>query len=96
MSSRTPEECIDLALNESATAETRREAISELKMANECDELERLVRRESLDDRYRQQTLKALATPQCHSTLRGLVDEGALKEPLREDATELLETVEDD
>ncbi len=94
MSSRTPQECIDRALDESADGETRSAAIHELKTANECDELEALVRRESLDEQYRRQALEALATPQCDSTLRELVEEDPIGGSLQDDAAALLETVE--
>lgn len=93
MSSRTPEECIDLALDEGADADDREYAIHELKLANECDELEAMVRRESLAGEYRRAALRALATPQCDSTLRELVEEGALASSLRAEATDLLEDV---
>ncbi|RBI58989.1 hypothetical protein DMJ13_24580 [halophilic archaeon] len=95
MSSRTPKECVDLAVDESASKDRREDAIQELKTANECDELEKLVRMDGLDDRYRERALRALATPQCDSTLRELVEEGPLDESLRESATELLREVEE-
>ncbi|MGQ3411900.1 hypothetical protein ACT4ML_06510 [Natrinema sp. LN54] len=95
MSSRTPEECIDLALDDEAADGRRTDAIRELKTANECDELAALVRRENLADQYRRQALEALATPQCDSTLRTLVEDG-LEGSLQQDAEELLATVEDD
>jgi hypothetical protein len=96
VSSRTPEECVDLALDEEAAEEDRTDAIRELKTANECDELEAIVRREDLDDAYRQQALEAVATPQCDSTLRELVDDGSLEDSIRQDAEALLAGVEDD
>ncbi|QLK25934.1 hypothetical protein HYG81_17950 [Natrinema zhouii] len=96
MSSRTPEECVDLALDEGAAEEKRVGAIRELRTANECDELEALVRTERIDDRYRRQALEELATPQCDSTLRELVDDEPLEGPLHREAEELLATVEDD
>jgi hypothetical protein len=42
-------------------------------MANECDELGALVRRESLAEEYRPAALRALETPQCSATLRELL-----------------------
>ncbi|ELY70965.1 hypothetical protein [Natrinema versiforme] len=95
MSSRTPAECIDLALDEGADEERRADAIRELKTANECDELAALVREEDIDERYRRQALESLATPQCDSALRHLVDDG-LEGSLQGDAEELLASVEDD
>jgi hypothetical protein len=95
MSSRTPEECIALALDEGADEERRAGAIRELKTANECDELAALARRTELNDEYRRRALEALATPQCDSTLRELVDEGALEGELGEAAAKLLATVDD-
>ena len=95
MSSRTPTECVDLAVDESATDEQREDAVDELRTANECDELEELVRKDDLDDRYRERALRALATPQCDSTLRELVEESSLDESLRDDAEALLREVEE-
>jgi hypothetical protein len=94
MSSRTPEECVDLAVDESATEERRDTAIHELEMANECDELANLVRTDDLDGRYRRRALRALATPQCDSTLQRLAEDDALDRSLREAAEELLGEVE--
>ncbi|WP_222919876.1 hypothetical protein [Natrinema sp. SYSU A 869] len=96
MSSRTPAECVDLALDEGADEENRAGAIRELKTANECDELAALVREERIADQYRHQALEALATPQCDSALRKLVNKGPLEGALGEEAEELLATVEDD
>lgn len=90
MSSRTPEECVELALDESADADEREAAIHALKSANECDELEALVRRGELGDQFRHRALRALATPQCDATLRELVEDGPLERPLRAEAEKLL------
>lgn len=95
MSSRTPEECIELAVDEAADKDEREDAIHSLKMANECDELEGLVRMDELEDHYRQRALQALATPQCDSTLQELVAEGPLKQSLQEMAEGLLHDMED-
>lgn len=78
MSSRTPEECVELALDDGADADDRERAIHELKLANECDELGQLVRRESLAEEYRRGALRALETPQCGATLRELVEDDDL------------------
>jgi len=75
--------------------EKRAGAIRELRTANECDELEAIVRETSVDDRYRRQALEELATPQCDSTLRELVHDEPLEGPLHQEAEELLATVED-
>lgn len=91
VSSRTPEECIDLATDESAAQEDREAAIDALKLSNDCDDLEDLVRMESLQERYRRHALQALATPQCDSTLRVLADDDALETELRDEADSLLE-----
>ena len=96
MSSRTPTECVEIALDDGATEEQRAGAIRELKTANECDELEALVREERIDDRYRRQALEAMATTQCDSRLRNLVDDDVLEESLQRNAAELLETVDGD
>lgn len=90
MSSRTPEECVELALDESATESEREDAIHELEMANECDELDALVRRESLSDGLRQCALQALATPQCDTMLRRLAGEESLEPSLRQEAENIL------
>lgn len=94
MSSRTPTECVDLATDESAADSARTDAIRALKRANECDELERLVRRDDLSEVYRREALNALATPQCDSTLRELVEEDPLEGPLHEEAAALLSELE--
>lgn len=96
MSSRTPEECIELALAADAAEGTRLDAIRELKTANECDELEELVRNANLDERYRRVALESVATSQCESTLRELVDADCLEEPLRGEAESLLASVDDE
>lgn len=99
MSSRTPEECIELAVDESAEEGRREDAIRELKLANECDELARLARMDDLPDRYREQAVAALATPQCDTTLRALVEDGdagdALDGSLWEEAERLLAETEE-
>ncbi|ELZ15267.1 hypothetical protein C477_18815 [Haloterrigena salina JCM 13891] len=96
MSSRTSTECVELALDDGADEERRAGAIRELKTANECDELAALARTERIADRYRRQALEALATSQCDSALRGLVEEEDLEESLQQTATELLATVDGD
>jgi len=73
MSSRTPEEMRRSRPRRGGPGEKRAGAIRELRTANECDELEAIVRETSVDDRYRRQALEELATPQCDSTLRELV-----------------------
>ncbi|SEW02815.1 hypothetical protein [Natrinema salifodinae] len=95
MSSRTPAECIDLALDDAATDEARTDAIHELKTANECDELAALVRRDELDDRYRRQALQSLATGQCDSMLRKLTEDEDVPQSLREEAEELFAAIDD-
>ena len=95
MSSRTPTECVALATDASASEDDRKDAIHALKLANECDELETLVRTDDLSEQYRREALHALATPQCDSTLRELVEEGPLDRGLREEATELHDELEE-
>lgn len=96
MSSRTPEECIELAVDASASAGDREDAIRALARANECDELADLARTDDLEERYRRRALDALATPQCDSMLRTLVDEGSLDESVRGEAERLLDGTGDD
>ena len=94
MSSRTPTECVDLATDRDAPADARTEAIQELKRANECDELAVMVRSDDLEEQFRLESLHALATPQCDSTLSKLGGDEALDEDLRAKASELLEDFE--
>ena len=90
MSSRTPEECVDLAVDASADPDNRESAIHELKMANECDELAEIASNDDLEDRYREQALRSLGTRQCDTMLQRLVEEESLAPPLQETATEIL------
>lgn len=53
MSSRTPTECVELAANASADQDDRMDAIHELKLANECDELARLASNDDINDQLR-------------------------------------------
>lgn len=94
MSSRTCEECVDLALNASASQEGREEAIQDLKRTNECDELAALTLNEELEDQYRRQALRSLATPQCDSMLRNLIEGDSLDSSYEEIATEHLQEIE--
>ena len=94
MSSRTPEECIEIAVDKSAKKENRNDAIHALKRANECDELKKLVHMENIEDHYRHEALHALATPQCDTTLKTLIEEGALNRSLREEAKDLFEEID--
>ena len=73
MSSRTPQECVELAVNASADQDDRIDTIHELKLANECDELARLVSNDDIDNQFRQQALRSLGTAQCDSMLRRLL-----------------------
>lgn len=91
MSSRTPEECVDVARDASADPDARESAIHELKMANECDELAGLVSSDEVDDRYRREALDAIATRQCDTKLEELVEEGSLDPSLQSDAEDLLD-----
>ena len=95
MSSRTPEECIELVVDESAGEDQREDAIHELKLANECDELASLARTDDLSERYRERALRALATPQCDTTLHELVEDEGLDQSLRDEAKRLLDETED-
>lgn len=94
MSSRTPEECVELATDASADREDREEALEALKLANECDELADLVRTEDLEDQYRQQAIHFMGTAQCDSMLQTLVDEESLEQPLQREAEEVLSDLE--
>ena len=91
MSSRTPVECVEVAVDASKDPDEREGAIHDLEMANECDELADLAVNEDLADRYRRLALRAIGTPQCDTTLQRLVEEESLEPPLREEAAELLQ-----
>lgn len=95
MSSRTPRECVALAVDASADRDDRADAIHDLKMANECDELAELALRDELDDELRQQALRSLGTPQCDSMLRRLVENDSLDRSLQREAENLLGEMED-
>lgn len=94
MSSRTPKECVALAVDESADQEDRADAIHELKMANECDELAELASHDDVGHELRQQALRALGTPQCDSMLRRLVEGDSLDRTLQQEAENLLSGME--
>lgn len=94
MSSRTPQECVDLAVDSSASREDREAAVDELKTANECDELAEIAANEDLSSDIRQRALRAIATPQCDSMLRNLVERGGLDESLQQQAEELLDELD--
>lgn len=94
MSSRTPKECVDLAVDASADQDDRVDAIHELKLANECDELARLASNDDIDDQLRQQALRSLGTAQCDSMLRRLVEDESLHQSLQEEAKNLLSEIE--
>ncbi len=89
-------ECVELALDETAAAKARTDAINELKTANECDELEAFARTDDLGEQYRRRALESLATRHCDSTLHDLVDAEHLAKPCHQEAVELLTTGEDD
>ena len=95
MSSRTPEECIEVVVDESAGEGQREDAVHELKLANECDELASLVRMDDLSEQYRKLALRALVTPQCDTMLSGLVEDEGLDRSLRDEAERLLDEAED-
>lgn len=94
MSSRTPQECVDLAVDSSASREDREAAVDELKMANECDELADIAANEDLSSDIRQRALRAIATPQCDSMLENLVERAVLDESLQQQAEELLDELD--
>jgi hypothetical protein len=71
------------------------DAIHELKLANECDELARLASNDDINDQLRQQALRSLGTAQCDSMLRKLVKDESLQQSLQEEAKNLLSEIED-
>ena len=90
MSSRTPQECVDLANDSAASRADREDAIDALEAANECDELAAIVTNEDIEDDLRGVALRALAGPQCDATLRNVVEEGSLDSSLQGDAESIL------
>ncbi|WP_122090951.1 hypothetical protein [Halalkalicoccus subterraneus] len=94
MSSRTSEECVTLAADTAADQDARSHAIHELKLANECDELAKLVLNENIETQFRQQALQSLETPQCDSMLQRLVEDDSLPQSLQQEAEKLLEETE--
>lgn len=91
----TPEENVEIALDESYDDSARESAIDDLETANECDRLADVVLDDDVDDRYRKRALTGLAHPQCTATLRTLAGNGDLPQSMRERAEELLDdTVE--
>ena len=90
-----PEQQFELARDASESIDRRVGAIDELGTANECDKLETLVLDSELDAEVRKHALSTLASPQCASTLRSIVESNALDPALREDAETLLSEAED-
>lgn len=92
----TPEESFETAVDESSDDDARRQAISQLETANDCDRLSDLVRTDDVEAEYRERALEALANPQCRSMLQSLVDSGDVPESLTERAETLLDETADD
>lgn len=92
----TPPENFEIAADESSDAEERERAIGELVTANDCDRLAELVRRDDLDERYRERALEGLAHPQCRPMLQQLADGGDLPESLQGRAESLLDETPED
>lgn len=95
MSSRTPQECVKLAVDSSADPADRESAIDTLEAANECDELADIVSNGDIEERFRRQALDAVGRPQCRAMLERLVEDGSLDAPLAETAEELLAETDD-
>lgn len=96
MSSRTPQECVDLAVDSSASKADREAAVDELKTANECDELADIAANDDLGSDIRQRALRAIATPQCDSMLENLVERDTLDESFQQQAETLLQELDED
>lgn len=94
MSSRTPQECVDLAVDSSAVHADRENAIDTLEAANECDELAEIVTNGDIEMDLREQALRALATPQCNATIRNVVDEDSLDSSLQRKAERRLQELD--
>lgn len=90
MSSRTPQECVDLATDTTAPREAREDAIDELRTANECDELAAVATNDALETDYRRYALQAMATPQCEEMLGELAEGGDLEASLERAAEGLV------
>ena len=95
-SSRTPTECVELALDTEADSDDREDAIHELRAANECDELASLASNPDIEEQYRRRALQGLDTSQCESMLEQLVEEDSLDPSLQRAAEELLQERERD
>ena len=96
MSSRTPQECVTLAVDTTAPREAREDAIDDLRRANECDELADIAMDEGLETDYRRYALRAVATTQCDATLRDIVDRDDLEPSLQREAEALLHDLDSD
>ena len=90
MSSRTPQECVELASDPSAPRDEREAAVDELRTANECDELAALATDDAYETDFRRYVLEKMATPQCEELLAEIADDTGLAETLRREADALL------
>ncbi|WP_436926594.1 hypothetical protein [Halosimplex amylolyticum] len=92
----TPEENLEIALDDARESESREQAIDGLQAANECDMLAEVVRRDDVASQYRELAMTKLGRPQCEATLETLHESDAIPDSLREQAEELLGDAPDD
>lgn len=92
----TPEESLELALDETADRERRAAAIGQLRTANECDGLA-AVATGDVPAELRRRAVEAMGEPQCEEMLAELLEDDELSGDLRERAEQLVrEGAEDD
>lgn len=92
----TPEENLEIALDDAREAESREQAIGALQTANDCDALAEVVRADDVESEYRELAMTKLAHPQCKATLETLHESGEIPDSLRDQAEELLQDTPDD
>ncbi|MFC7138704.1 hypothetical protein ACFQMA_02495 [Halosimplex aquaticum] len=92
----TPEENLEIALDDARESESREQAIDGLQTANECDMLAEIVRADGVESRYRELAMTKLGHPQCKATLETLHESGEIPDSLRDQAEELLGNTPDD
>ncbi|WP_415380616.1 hypothetical protein [Halosimplex sp. TS25] len=86
----TPEENLEIALDDARESASREQAIDGLEAANDCDALAEVVRADDVESQYRELAMTKLAHPQCKATLETLHESGEIPDSLREQAEELL------
>lgn len=86
----TPEQSLEVALDETADRERREAAIRQLHTANECDGLAAVATGDGVPDDLRRLAVEAMGGPQCEEMLEVLLEDGELSGDLEERAAELV------